>query len=201
MNNFFTRLAARSVNPSAAVQPRLASRFENGPQSLAADGAELAMSDTENSPSIKPAANSLLENASLSEKKSFSEADVETAEIPKHRPIEHFEESLAIRDEKEISPPVTNDFDAPSLLGEMTARSGPFSEMRRRTAPDLSPVQKKFAANNGFSKAESATPAVHVTIGRVEVRAVLPAAPPARKPSPPAEKISLQDHLRNRGRA
>jgi hypothetical protein len=202
MNNFFTRLAARSVNPSAAVQPRLASRFENGPQSFAANGTELARSETENSPSIKPAVNSLSENASLPEKKNFSETDAETAEIPKHPPIEHFEASPMSGDEKEIPSLAKNDFGALPLLGETSSRSGPFSKMRRRTAPpDTSPIQNKFAANDGSSNTTTATPAVHVTIGRVEVRAVLPAAPAARKNSPPAEKISLQDHLRNGGRA
>lgn len=51
----------------------------------------------------------------------------------------------------------------------------------------------------------SAPPAIHVTIGRVEVRATAPAAPPVPQKSKPsrAPKLSLDDYLRQRngGRA
>jgi hypothetical protein len=43
-----------------------------------------------------------------------------------------------------------------------------------------------------------AEPVVHVTIGRVEVRAVLPGAPPARPAQTPPRKSSLEDYLRGR---
>ena len=50
--------------------------------------------------------------------------------------------------------------------------------------------------------AQPAVPAIRVTIGRVEVRAVSPPpASPRRSPRPPAEpKLSLGDHLRARSR-
>ncbi|HEX9867320.1 MAG TPA: hypothetical protein VGC99_01785 [Candidatus Tectomicrobia bacterium] len=49
-----------------------------------------------------------------------------------------------------------------------------------------------------------ATPAIHVTIGRIEVRAVMRPAPPAPRPRPtqPVPLLSLEDYLkqRNEGR-
>jgi hypothetical protein len=76
--------------------------------------------------------------------------------------------------------------------------------MRRRTPPaENSAVHNSFPqrSRDNFSTTSPAPPIVHVTIGRVEVRAVLPVPPAMQKKSPPANKVSLQDHLRNGGRA
>jgi hypothetical protein len=44
----------------------------------------------------------------------------------------------------------------------------------------------------------SAAPTIQVTIGRIDVRAVLPAAPPPRKTMPPRPALTLDDYLRER---
>ncbi len=41
-------------------------------------------------------------------------------------------------------------------------------------------------------------PSVNVTIGRIEVRAVTPAAPPPRRIAPPLARLSLDDYLKQR---
>jgi len=48
---------------------------------------------------------------------------------------------------------------------------------------------------NAFSRTE---PTIRVTIGRIEVRAVSPPAPPPRQTKQPAPKMSLDDYLRSR---
>jgi hypothetical protein len=47
-------------------------------------------------------------------------------------------------------------------------------------------------------RAEPPPPAIHVTIGRVEVRAVPPAAPPPHPAQPTAPRVSLDEYLRGR---
>ena len=60
----------------------------------------------------------------------------------------------------------------------------------RRSAPPAAPVAR-------VERAPAVTPTVHVSIGRVEVRAIMapPATPPARPPSS-ASRPSLEDYLR-----
>jgi hypothetical protein len=41
-------------------------------------------------------------------------------------------------------------------------------------------------------------PTVNVTIGRIEVRAVTPAAPPPKRTAPPAARLALEDYLKQR---
>ncbi|MEP7343058.1 MAG: hypothetical protein ABI977_35350 [Acidobacteriota bacterium] len=56
------------------------------------------------------------------------------------------------------------------------------------------------AANQSSNKAigDQAAPVIRVTIGRIDVRAVTQAPPPARRATPPAPKLSLEDYLRSR---
>jgi hypothetical protein len=66
----------------------------------------------------------------------------------------------------------------------------------RRPSPELSRAAARSATANE-------PPAIHVTIGRVEVRAIMEPAPPRFPAPPPAEpkKISLQEYLKQRNGA
>lgn len=61
-------------------------------------------------------------------------------------------------------------------------------------------VTTNGAANQTANRAtgDQAAPVIRVTIGRIDVRAVTQAAPPARRATPPAPKLSLEDYLRAR---
>jgi hypothetical protein len=65
---------------------------------------------------------------------------------------------------------------------------------RRRTTADGSDSRAGEAAGEG----ETAAPVIRVTIGRVDVRAVNAPAPPARRETTPAPKLTLEDYLRSR---
>ena len=83
----------------------------------------------------------------------------------------------------------------------------------RRAAPTLpflnpvvapvprAPIGRRARARASFAAAAdpSPTPTIHVTIGRVEVRAIMPAAPAPQPRVPSSEpKLSLDDYLRSR---
>jgi hypothetical protein len=65
---------------------------------------------------------------------------------------------------------------------------------------DESNSRAGIATNRAASEAtgETAAPVIRVTIGRVEVRAIMQSAPPARRQSPAAARLSLEDYLRSR---
>ncbi|MEY2159914.1 hypothetical protein [Rhodanobacter sp. FW106-PBR-LB-2-11] len=62
----------------------------------------------------------------------------------------------------------------------------------------MAPPHRAGAAQAGHGGAAASKPAVHVSIGRLEVRAAPPAsAPPRRRDGP--QPGSLDDYLRQRG--
>lgn len=67
----------------------------------------------------------------------------------------------------------------------------------RRDSPPVSRVLSRAEAKH--SSKQSLPPVIHVTIGRVEVRATPPAAGKPRAPQPVGPKMSLEDYLRSRG--
>jgi len=78
---------------------------------------------------------------------------------------------------------------SPSLLKSSVA------EAHRQSS--LHEVGEKLA----FSERSSPPPTIRVTIGRVEVRAIMPPAPPTRtKPARPGPALSLEDYLKQRNR-
>jgi hypothetical protein len=69
-----------------------------------------------------------------------------------------------------------------------------------RVAPPAMPVVMRPPSQQQQRESESAAPDVHVTIGRVEVRAVTPpAAPPRERAASRPGLMSLDDYLRRRG--
>jgi len=74
---------------------------------------------------------------------------------------------------------------------------------RANTGPLVIRPQRLERADESNSHANEAknddhAPIIRVTIGRVDVRAVTQ-APPARRATPPAPKLSLEEYLRSRG--
>lgn len=81
--------------------------------------------------------------------------------------------------------------------GVETLRPAPETRETRPAPAGSTRVERRRELADGPSR-QSAAPAVHVTIGRLEVRAAaLPPPPPAR-PRPPAAVMSLDDYLRQR---
>jgi len=62
--------------------------------------------------------------------------------------------------------------------------------------PDGAPPRANEAADE--TTGETAAPVIRVTIGRIDVRAVNAPAPPARRQTPSAPKLSLDEYLRSR---
>jgi len=125
------RLAARSLNPIAAIQPRLASRFETDSPSPASGGAEAIATEPEISPVNKPAA------TSSPRTKTPAISNMEATDVSSRRTVEDFEEmptnlNRVENQPQKISGPVT---EAAPNLAELSPRNRPFSKMRRRTPP------------------------------------------------------------------
>jgi hypothetical protein len=68
----------------------------------------------------------------------------------------------------------------------------------RPSGPPLVPIQPRVAAEEGRPRDE--TPTIHVSIGRVEVRAVQP-PPKPRRAERPAPSLSLDEYLKRYGRS
>ena len=206
MSNFFSRLVARSLNPVAAIQPRIASRFEPDSHSLATGELEPAEAEIASGPVPDASQLSRPFPIQILENKSLTKVSGEAARMSDRPAVEN------VVDAPESVPPDSTDVQAPELFKQAAADAAaegpasfrPFPEMRRRKSPThAARAHDHFPPTDRDDLAPPAKlpPPIHVTIGRVEVRAILPAAPPVRKNSPPASKVSLQDHLRNGGRA
>jgi hypothetical protein len=68
--------------------------------------------------------------------------------------------------------------------------------VRREAPPPTLAVQIARASAPNFT--EPATPDIHVSIGRVEIRAIQGASKPARKTGPTGPKLTLDDYLSSR---
>jgi hypothetical protein len=105
------------------------------------------------------------------------------------------------RRERERTEPVSPEPKPP--LPEREPLSTPFPHritpsrivVEPRQAPHVQPVPRSPRTH----RQPPAAPDVHVTIGRVEVRAVPAAEPPSRSRSVPSSLMSLEDYLRKRG--
>jgi pyruvate/2-oxoglutarate dehydrogenase complex dihydrolipoamide acyltransferase (E2) component len=219
MSNFFSRLVARSLDPASAIQPRLASRFEPGGPSLVYDGNESILEEqvvevagvpgrspvgqptSEASRPRRPAPIPGLENEPA------LKSGTAAAEMRAQPAVRDFEEAPAqlTHDGRENQARQQNGFvvDAPPAVPEAPISPAPVLKIRRGVSPvSNSAGQSSFpvrSRENDWTHATAAPPIVQVSIGRVEVRAVLPAMPVQGKNSQAANKISLHDHLRNGG--
>jgi hypothetical protein len=112
----------------------------------------------------------------------------------------------------QVQPRISNHDTAAEQKHPAKAEVIPLAPPKERTA--IKPLVEKKAITRkdstsmprALSRAESrqpakqpAMPTIHVTIGRVEVRATPPAAGKSRSPQPVGPKLSLEDYLRSRG--
>lgn len=81
----------------------------------------------------------------------------------------------------------------PMLIRPRVARADESSLHDRATTNEAAANQTASTANG-----DQAAPTIRVTIGRIEVRAITQAAPPARRAATPEPKLSLEDYLRSR---
>jgi hypothetical protein len=92
-------------------------------------------------------------------------------------------------------------------VGILTVESEPrlLTELarNRREAHPRESFGESFAESSASSfpvlpdeRAESSSPVIRVTIGRIDVRAVTPSSPPPQPSAPPAPKLSLDEFLR-----
>lgn len=70
-----------------------------------------------------------------------------------------------------------------------------YEAFERTGTPVRDYPERSESVENAFSRDE---PKIRVTIGRIEVRAVSPPAPPPRRTKQPTPKMSLDDYLRSR---
>jgi hypothetical protein len=93
------------------------------------------------------------------------------------------EQSEASKDERE------------SLVRSIVGGAVRHAEAVRPQPPALVSHEESFPRSN-----DSGPPIVRVTIGRIEVRAIQPPAPPVPRAIPPAPKLSLEEYLGRGGR-
>jgi hypothetical protein len=67
----------------------------------------------------------------------------------------------------------------------------------RRAAPAAWPLSGDLFEAASSPEDSATEPEVHITIGRVEVRAAAPPAPPSRAPAVRAPRLSLEDYLKH----
>jgi hypothetical protein len=90
--------------------------------------------------------------------------------------------------------------------GQSPSVSAPGSQTPARifVQPQVSNRRQQPVSSPAFAREASSNepPAIHVTIGRVEVRAIVTTPPPPRPSAPPAAtpKISLEEYLEQRNR-
>jgi hypothetical protein len=201
MSDFLSNLIARSRANPPAIQPRLPSRFEP-PARLLSEFQSSAFETTAAPiapPAVPSAANSFANESSATATPNpvNTTARGEAKSAPPTNHTASFENSHSIeaaeiggRSEKAVVPSTaatdeTNPQIAAKTESIQAISARPAFQSRRRNS--VSP-------NEPLSSA----PAIHVTIGRVEVRAIQSAAP-ARKPAkftPP--KLALDDYLQKR---
>jgi hypothetical protein len=203
MNEFFSNLFARSFTDAPVIRPRLLSLFESS--------ANQSFDESQSAAEIAPPA----QIASTHVKSSSIE------ETPTTKPITNV--SAARAEPRVPAPDALTDQHATKRRDGSQAGGRRKIEVETRTISvaenssgddknnahqrdrgfDASPRQPSFQLHRGTDRSSieqrsSSPPAIRVTIGRVEVRAIhmpVPVPKPA-KPTPP--RISLEDYLRKR---
>lgn len=127
------------------------------------------------------------------------------AAAPTRRPPAIHEDAKPGRRVDEAAPSIASDVQSTSL--PTTAASRPSGALERRPTSSNLPIIARANANVAPARrpATAAAPAmpasVHISIGRVEIRAVTTAAEKPRTSTPAAPRLSLDDYLRARNGA
>jgi hypothetical protein len=219
MSDFLSSLIARSYTDAPVIQPRVPSLFETTPDefldepqpSTPAIGARETITPT-SAPALVPKSSAIQETATTKPIANVSAARAEErrskpkeppdqnapaiAEPPQLRAHPVRVKKLELETKKlevernELTVPVHSVRD-----GSKRPQSEVFSErppVQSRRRKDFLPIQQR---------SPNASPIIHVTIGRVEVRAIHPAAPQSTPAKPAPPRISLEDYLRKRERS
>ena len=221
--DFLTRLAQRTTGALLTVQPRLPARFEPvaGPRGEIAPGAAIEAGMT--APNPLPASHHGIVIERL-QPGPASPQDVRIANPALHPPPATMIDSALgaalgslqenpVRPSEALSiqgtPAADRAAPPPPLGGSIHPRPEPRPALRveARSARAVAAGTQRTetrppAAGHPIAEAgtaETAAPTVHVRIGRIDVRAILPPAPPSRPATrPAAPRNSLEDYLSGR---
>jgi len=219
MTGFLGRMAARASGREPGITPRVPSRFEGADRAepVAADGSSTEVAATSPVP-VRPAAAPPRAEAVSGPPTEAAHRDPPPVMSPEGTAAAALPAPAPVRAE---APPASPPADPPSVedVGPPRTRpreAPPKATSQPRSAPDLLVVPAAPAA--ALSSAAALVPApgpvtadasprepdvVHVSIGRVDVRATV--APPHRPAPPeqarppvrsPSERLSLHDYLR-----
>jgi hypothetical protein len=214
MKDFLANLIARSFADTPAIQPRMPSLFESAAadpftevQSSAPTAAPVASKSSANSPEIlkatlastQPTIAQQPANATdpVAEERQFQtdEAGHEhTVTTPSPRPsgeragVRGFEFETKGHFTPAISSPDRENLGSGSIkqLPQTFSEPRAAHSKRRNSFPPVEP------------RSSASAPVIHVTIGRVEVRAIQSVAPVPKSAKPAPPKLSLDDYLRKR---
>jgi len=238
MNDYLSNLAARSLNLTGLVRPRLASWFElpvaaNGfapgprleserfdmrPEALEAESADRPPPGPFTPPLIGGAPE---RRWPTMEHKLPLDAPHQPphVSIARTRPLETSTAQMASQSRRPVAEqptltqaaPAEGTADAPLRDITHRPREAPLEPAISPAEPSGIPKPRPLVLEAVIARPREAphaepkaTRTIHVTIGRIEVRAVMPPAPPAPRPRPtqPVPLLSLEDYLkqRNEGR-
>jgi hypothetical protein len=214
MKDFLANLIARSFADTPAIQPRVPSRFESAAadpftevQSSAPTTAPVASKPSANSPEILKAALASSQptiaqqpaNATdpVAEERQFqtdAAGHEHTVTTPSPRPsgaragVRGFEFETKDHVTPAISSPDRENHGSSSKkqLPQTFSEPRAVHSKRRNSFPSFEP------------RSSTSAPIIHVTIGRVEVRAIQSAAPTPKSAKPAPPKLSLDDYLHQR---
>jgi len=221
MSDYLDHLVARSLHRADIVQPRPASRFEpSGAGTLAdpAAHAEAAQEEpffTEASSAGRPTAQAHFTSSAESQP---ARSPVAQASAPPldavgrngtHQPFAPAVHAVA---QLQVPGPVhINSAEHPqSPAGDtpLSARriehgepvDAPTERVTSRTATPppraVSAVEPPARSRSALTSPQETAPVIRISIGRVDVRAVMPAPAAPRSPARPAPSLSLEDYLK-----
>lgn len=206
MSDYLSHLAARSLNSGEVIRPRLASRFEpphTAGGSVSRHSVETADQTSTALHATLPTERTALDvpSPTLTRRRQPDHALALTAQTLETRPAQPPRQPASSSSLPQVqvraAQPVSVQLVQPvNLPAETYAAPSPTTAVvRLRPAPAFgsapvaaAPLQEKLQV----------TPTISVTIGRIEVRAVAPPAPPPKRNSAPMPKLSLDDYLKQR---
>jgi hypothetical protein len=208
MSDFLSNLITRSFADQPAIRPRLPSLFESAAAAPFAEVQWLAPMTTAaqtSPPAISSASKSFATGPSGTEESTANATVGLSAEKP---PSQISEPATPLRPATVSSPRSGEkraaEFEPKKSVVPITAALDGKNQGHTAKAPlfqassERSPFQAR--RQNSFSPVETraSAPAIHVTIGRVEVRAIQSAAPLPKPAKPKPPKLSLEDYLQKR---
>lgn len=208
MSDFLSNLIARSLGDTPAIQPRLPSHFESAADLFAESQSPAIIATNETSSPLfptlpipklsaadqtgmeKPIENATVDSLAEKQQSHINEPVTPFRPSATPSPIRSVESSVEPQTKKTVVP-ITSVIDEKIHSGKSSTNSlrKPFDQ------PSLSSRRQ-----NSFSSIEPRPSArtIHVTIGRVEVRAIQSSTPAPKQSNPAAPKLSLDHYLQNR---